>query len=70
MWLCVERSGKGPWDDWGLKENRGRPGGLGNMSGEDGEQQEEGGSSLEELTEEEQEDDKDGRSMGTDEETP
>nr|KAF6411671.1 SH3 domain binding kinase family member 3 [Rousettus aegyptiacus] len=57
-------------DDWGLKENRGRPGGLGNMSGEDGEQQEEGGSSLEELTEEEQEDDKDGRSMGTDEETP
>ncbi|XP_049558726.1 uncharacterized serine/threonine-protein kinase SBK3 [Orcinus orca] len=46
-------------DDWGLKENKERPGSLGSVSSEDGEE-EEGGASLEEWSEGEENDDNDG----------
>ncbi|XP_069406031.1 uncharacterized serine/threonine-protein kinase SBK3 [Ovis canadensis] len=39
-------------DDWGLKGNKERAGGLGSMSSEGGEEEEEGGASLEEWSEE------------------
>eukprot|EP00069_Balaena_mysticetus_P003468 bmy_16770T0 len=52
-------------DDWGLK-NKERPGCLGSMSSEVGEEEEEGGASLEEWSEEEENDDKDGGRTGTD----
>ncbi|XP_067574398.1 uncharacterized serine/threonine-protein kinase SBK3 isoform X2 [Pseudorca crassidens] len=50
-------------DDWGLKENKERPGGLGSVSSEDGEE-EEGGASLEEWSEGEENDDNDGGRCG------
>ncbi|XP_057566915.1 uncharacterized serine/threonine-protein kinase SBK3 [Hippopotamus amphibius kiboko] len=53
-------------DDWGLKGNKERPGGLGNTSSEDREGEEEGGASLEEWSEEEEDHDKGGGRMGTD----
>ncbi|XP_057390330.1 uncharacterized serine/threonine-protein kinase SBK3 isoform X2 [Balaenoptera acutorostrata] len=52
-------------DDWGLK-NKERPGCLGSMCSEVGEEEEEGGASLEEWSEEEENDDKDGGRTGTD----